>query len=123
MICADTSVWVAFLNAETHEHVEKFREALDDNIVVMAPPVLSELISFPKLDQEDIELLSRLPIIELKKGYWQRVGQSRKSIIRQGLKARLADALIAQCCIDTKTPLLAIDQDFKHYIDLGLKLI
>ena len=123
MICVDTSVWIAFLNDDENLQVIKFRQALSDGIVGMAPPVLSELISFPKIDQEDIELLSKLPLIGLKTGYWKRVGESRRELLKRGLKARLADALIAQCCIDAKAPLLTSDEDFRHYIELGLKLI
>lgn len=31
------------------------------------------------------------------------------------LKPKLADTLIAQCCIDADTPLIARDGDFRHF--------
>jgi len=123
MICADTSVWVAFLNDQDHLQVEKFKQALSDNVLGMIPAVLSELISFPKIERGDIDLISKLPMIELKIGYWQRVGNSRREILKNGLKARLADALIAQTCIDAKISLITIDDDFRHYTGLGLVLL
>ncbi len=123
MICADTSVWVAFLNGDDHEQVNKFAHALRSNILGMAPAVLSELISFPGIDLSDIKLMTELPFIDLKEGYWHRVGESRREILKQGLKARLADAHIAQSCMDSEIPLLAIDQDFRHFTQFGLVLV
>jgi hypothetical protein len=44
-------------------------------------------------------------------------------LLLKGLKARLADALIAQCCIDADVPLIARDSDFRHFKRwCGLKL-
>jgi predicted nucleic acid-binding protein len=47
----------------------------------------------------------------------------RRAVRRRGLKANLADALVAQCCIDADVPLIAHDPDFRHFAaHCGLKL-
>lgn len=64
--------------------------------------------------------LDRLTIIE---GYWQRAGELRARLRRDGLKAKLADCLIAQSCIDNDAPLITYDRDFRHFESAGLKVI
>jgi len=56
-------------------------------------------------------------------GFWERAGESRRLILLKGLKAKLADTLVAQCCIDADVPLIARDGDFRHFAQwCGLKL-
>ena len=40
---------------------------------------------------------------------------SRASVIKQKKKARVADALIAQSCLNQSTPLVTRDKDFRHF--------
>jgi hypothetical protein len=43
--------------------------------------------------------------------------------MRKGLRAKTADALIAQSCIDHDVALIARDRDFRHFVrHCGLKL-
>jgi predicted nucleic acid-binding protein len=88
----------------------------------MAPPVLAELRSKPW--PSDLEaLFSSLIQLPLEEGYWERAGRSRALILGKGLRARLADTLVAQCCIDADVPLIARDPDFRHFAThCGLKL-
>jgi len=45
-------------------------------------------------------------------------------IISAGFKARLADTLIAQACIENAVPLITRDKDFRHFQKYGgLKLL
>jgi predicted nucleic acid-binding protein len=53
-----------------------------------------------------------LPVTE---GYWERVGALRAEVIAGRRKARLADALIAQSCLDNRVPLVTRDADFRHF--------
>jgi predicted nucleic acid-binding protein len=56
-------------------------------------------------------------------GYWQRAGESRRALKTHKLKARIADALIAQSCIDHDVALITRDVDFRHFAKhCGLKL-
>lgn len=44
-------------------------------------------------------------------------------ILRARRKAKLADCLIAQSCIDNDAPLITYDRDFRHFERAGLKLL
>jgi hypothetical protein len=58
--------------------------------------------------------LLQLPLLEVQPGYWQRVGTLRAKVLARGFKSRVADALIAQCCIDHGVKLITRDRDFRH---------
>jgi hypothetical protein len=112
MIAADTSTWIAYLEGEGGEDAELLDRALRDRLVLMAPVVLTELLSDPKLSPEVSQTLSDLPVMEIKPGYWQRAGALRARVLAKRRKARLGDALIAQSCIDQGIALLTRDRDF-----------
>ena len=124
MIAADTSSLIAFLSGEAGKDTAHLQRALDDQLLVFPPVVLSEILSDPKLDPLLGRALKSVPLIELTEGFWERVGRSRARLLQRKLKARLADALISQCCIDAKIPLIARDTDFRHFAKhCGLKLL
>jgi hypothetical protein len=66
----------------------------------MAPVVLTELLSDPKLPSAIARTLFEVPAMEIAPGYWQRAGALRAEVLAKRRKARLGDALIAQSCID-----------------------
>ena len=124
MIAVDTSTWIAFLQGDGGEDAELLDRALQDRQVLMAPVVLTELVSDPKLSSEVSQTLSELPLIEVTHGYWQRAGELRAKVLAKRQKARLGDALIAQSCIDRGIPLLTRDRDFRAFADAaGLDLV
>jgi len=49
MIAADTNTWIAFLEGEAGSDTQLLDRALADQQVLMAPVVLTELLSDPKL--------------------------------------------------------------------------
>jgi len=98
--------------------------ALEDRQVVMAPVVLTELLSDPKLPSGVAKTLSEVPLIEVVSGYWQRAGVLRAKVLAKRRRARLGDALIAQSCIDQGIPLLTRDRDFRAFAQAaGLDLV
>jgi predicted nucleic acid-binding protein len=113
MIAADTSTWVAYLEGAPEKDTELLRRALRDKQSVMAPVVLSELLSDPKLPSQVAASLAGLPLIQTTDGYWQRAGLLRAKVLSRGRRARLGDALIAQSCIDEGVLLLTRDHDFR----------
>lgn len=117
MIAADTSTWIAFLQGEGGEDAVLLDQALADRQVLMVPVVLTELLSDPKLDSEAAQALSRVPLIGIKDGYWQKAGALRAKVLAKQRKARLGDALIAQSCIDRGVPLLTRDGDFRAFVE------
>jgi predicted nucleic acid-binding protein len=124
MIAADTSTWVAFLEGETATDTELLDQALRDRQVLMVPVVLTELLSDPKLPVEVARTLGDLPPIEIERDYWQRAGALRAKVLAKRRRARLADALIAQSCVDRGISLLTRDRDFRAFSEAaGLQLI
>lgn len=124
MIAADTSTWVAYLQGLTGDDTRMLDRALDDRQVLMPPAVLSELLSDPKLAPEAAAALVELPLIEIEDGYWQRAGELRARVLAKKRKARLGDALIAQCCLDREILLLTRDRDFRAFAETaGLDIV
>lgn len=124
MIAIDTSSVIAYLAGATGDDVVAVDHALADKQAVLPPAVLSELLSAPKLTPSVATSLKELPLLALKEGYWERVGSLRARLISKGLKARLADALIAQSCLDHHIPLITRDTDFRHFAQhAGLKIL
>lgn len=115
MIAADTGTWIAFFQGETGNDVELLDRSLENRQVVMAPPVLTELLSDPGITSEVSKMLSELPLIEIKAGFWNRAGALRATVLARRLKARLGDALIAQSCFDAGITLLTRDRDFRAF--------
>jgi predicted nucleic acid-binding protein len=124
MIAADTSTWVAYLEGGQGEDVQLLERALESRQVVMAPVVLTELLSDPKLPPSLAETLSEVPMIQMEPGFWKRTGILRAKVLSNPRKARLGDALIAQSCIDRDIPLLTRDRDFRAFAQAaGLDLV
>jgi predicted nucleic acid-binding protein len=124
VIAADTSSIVAFLQGEGGDDTDIIQSALDHQQLVLPPVVLSEILSDPALPRSVRTLLAGLPILDVEPGFWQRAGLLRASLLKQKKKARVADALIAQSCLDQSTPLVTRDKDFRHFANAaGLPLL
>lgn len=115
MIAADTSVLIDYFQGKNNPHTEKLDEVFTYHLLVLPPTVLVEILSDPFLPKKFIEKISELPILELTDNFWQRAGISRSKLISKKLKARLADTLISQSCIDHQIPLITRDSDFRHF--------
>lgn len=123
MIAIDSSSLIAFFADAPGEDVDMVDYAFEHQCAVLPPVVLSEMLSDHKLSPEVIKLLVKIPMLTVKTGFWERAGLSRAKIIKRGLRARLADTLIAQACIDEGVTLVARDADFRHFSKhCGLKL-
>ena len=124
MIAADTSSLIAFLEGESGDDVELIQSALDHQQLVLPPVVLTELLSDPALPRPVRSLLAGLPILAVEPGYWERAGVLRAAVLKRKRKARVADSLIAQNCLDQSTPLVTRDRDFRHFAGaVGLPLL
>jgi predicted nucleic acid-binding protein len=123
VIAIDTSAWIAFFGGALGEDVELVGKALADGQVCLAPVVLTELLSDPQLPRRVAALLEDLPLLEITEGYWERAGTMRSEILSRKLKAKLADTLIAQSCLDHDVALVTKDGDFRNFAAArGLKL-
>jgi predicted nucleic acid-binding protein len=122
LIAADTSSLVAYLGGEHGEDVVRIEAAMDTHELLIPPTVVTELYSKP--DRSEIApLLDQIPLVRLSEGYWERAGETRRLLLAKGLKAAIADTLVAQCCIDADVPLIARDRDYRQFERwCGLKL-
>ena len=54
--------------------------------MLMAPVVLTEVLSDPKLPSGVAQTLSELSLIEIESGYWQRAGELRAHALAKRLR-------------------------------------
>lgn len=124
MIAVDTSSMIAFLQGESGDDVDLVQSALDHQQLALPPAVLTELLSDPAISRQVRTLLAALPALDIEPGYWERAGLLRASVLKQKKKARVADALIAQSCLDQSALLVTRDRDFRHFAKAaGLPLL
>jgi predicted nucleic acid-binding protein len=94
-------------------------ESSEDIQVLMAPAVLTELLSDPSVAPEVAKTLSDVPLIEIAPGYWQRAGKLRARVLAKRQKGRLGDALTAQSCLDQRISLITRDRDFRTFAEIA----
>jgi hypothetical protein len=121
MIAVDSSSWIAFFSDREPEGDDTalVESALADQQACLPPVVLAELLSAPELPRALASLLARLPVLDTHPGYWARTGQLRAKLLARRHRARLADALVAQSCLDHGVRLVTRDDDFRHFARLG----
>jgi hypothetical protein len=123
MIALDSSSLIAYLGGEQGADVDAVELALEQRQGALPPVVLTEMLSERRLPAPVRELLLQLPLLEAGDGYWERAGLLRALVIHRGRRAPLADALIAQSCLDHNAPLVTRDADFSGFARLaGLRL-
>jgi len=124
MLCLDTSSLIAYLEGGSGRDVDLVDQALSDEVAVVSPITVTELLSDPHLRPEIRRLILELPTLSISDGYWERAGLLRAKILRKGSKARLADTLIAQICLDHQVSLVTRDRDFKIFKETaGLRVL
>ena len=124
MIAIDTSSLIAYLSGEAGADVEAVGLALAHRQAVLPPVVLMELLSDKELPRAVKDLLVGMPLLPLSDGFRERAGLLRSRVLARGRKARLADMLIAQSCLDHDSELVTRDADVRHFAGgIGLKLV
>lgn len=123
MIALDTSSIIAFMAGERGTDVDAVETALRLRQGVFPPVVVTELLSEPRVRPDLAALIQAIPQLLILQGYWERAGELRARLLRRGSKARLADTLIAQSCLDHKVALVTRDRDFRNFArHAGLRL-
>ncbi|MEA2161994.1 MAG: hypothetical protein QOK37_121 [Thermoanaerobaculia bacterium] len=122
MIAADTSSLRRYFDGKRGFDVNRVARAIEEDDLIVPPVVVAELLSDPELPTLFAEKISALRMLELRAGYWVRAGELRANTLREGHKAKLADVLIAQVCVDHEVPLITYDLDFRHFLPAGLTL-
>ena len=123
MIAIDTSSLRRYLSGENGRDVEIVRDAIAHGQALLPPVVICETLSDPSLPKDLVDDIASLPVLELLDGFWRRAGLLRARLLKNGHKAKLADVLIAQSCIDHQVALVTHDRDFRHLTKSGLKLL
>ena len=121
MIAVDTSSWIAFFSDREPpgDDTALVESALSDHQACLPPVVLTELLSDPKLPRAVASLLAQLPVLDPGPGFWERAGLLRAKLVSRKQRARLADSLIAQSCLDNDVRLVTRDDDFRHFVRAG----
>jgi predicted nucleic acid-binding protein len=123
MIAVDTSSLIAYLEGEQGQDIAAITSAIQSGALVLPPVVIAEVVSGNPGSRSVANLLDTLPMLPILPGYWERSGLMRARNLKQRLKTKIADALIAQSCIDHDVALITRDTDFRHYEKhCGLKL-
>jgi len=123
MIAADTSALSSYFKGERNRETDLLDEAFRAGALVVPPVVVTELLSDPLPRKEMLETVGEFIQLTIVDGYWNRAGGARRLLTQKRLKAKTADALIAQSCIDHDVALITRDIDFRHFAKhCGLKL-
>jgi predicted nucleic acid-binding protein len=123
LIAADSSSLIAFLIGEEGDDVQEIITAVTNGLLCLPPVVLTEILSDSKTHNLLEQRLAPCPLLDILPGYWQRAGAMRALLIKNALRAKIPDVLIAQSCIDHDVALVTRDQDFRHLAKhCGLRL-
>jgi hypothetical protein len=124
MIAVDSSSLIAYLSGAAGHDVDAIDRALGDQQVCLPPVVLTEILSDPKLPPQLASVLRQIPLLEATNGFWERAGRLRSRVIARKRRARLADTLIAQSCLDNDLALITRDLDFLAFAEIAnLKIL
>ena len=115
MIALDSSALIAYLEGRESRAANAAGIVLGERQACLPPVVVSEVLSDPELPANVAGLIKALPTLPVTDGYWERAGRLRSRLLAKGLKARLADTLIAQSCLDHGVSLVTQDRDFRHF--------
>ena len=122
MIAVDSNVLIDSFGGRLGPAVLLMRKAVQDDALILPPAVVTEVLSFPGADRIAVEV-RRYAQLEITPGFWERAAETRRNLLKRGLRARLADALIAQSCLDADIALIISDADFRHFAaHCGLRL-
>ena len=121
---ADTSIWVDYFRGKSGMDLDVFRARLSLGSVVMAPVVLSELLSSTQMTAAIESSLLQMEFATTSAHYWRDAGRLRRRLAKLGVSASLADCLIVQSCLEHGLPLLTRDDGIKKMgAKVGLVLV
>jgi predicted nucleic acid-binding protein len=124
VICSDTSTLVALFQGDAGRDVDLATQAIHDRAICVSPVTVSELLSDAHILPQFEQMTLRFPLLEITPGYWHRAGKLRARMLGRGYRAKMADTLIAQSCLDHRAPLITRDSDFAAFQEIaGLRLL
>jgi predicted nucleic acid-binding protein len=124
LIVADSSVLIPWAEGIVTAKTNLLDYHIQQETLRVAPVSITELLSTRDVRPVIRIVAEMLDVLEMRVGYWERAGLLRGKCLAAGRRARLADALIAQTCLDEDLPLLTNDGDFDVFRQIGgLKLV
>ena len=128
MIIVDSSVWIDYFNGEITIETEKLDGLLQEEHVVIADLILTEILQGFRNDRDfamALELLSALDTVNML-GWRQAVrsAENYRFLRKKGVTVRkTVDTIIATYCIENNHSLLYADRDFDPFVEfLGLRV-
>jgi len=115
LIAADTSILIPFFLGEKADDINTVHLALETGMLCLPPTVVTEILSGTANAPLMAAGIQDIMILPIKDKYWFRAGVNRQLLLHKGLKAKLADTLISQSCIDHNVRLVTRDSDFRHF--------
>lgn len=88
-----------------------------DGNLVLSPVVVAELFSSPNMTDTLKAGPSRRAYPRAASGILGASRTNRATLLRAGKKARLADSMIATCCLDHDIAIIARDSDYRHFTE------
>ena len=120
----DSSSLIGYLAGRDRSDTRLVHTALEHGDAVLPPVVVTEVLSQPGLPTSVVDLIRSVTQLHATDGYWERAGEARARLLAKGRRARLADALIAQACVDHDVPLVTNDADFRQFATvIALRLL
>jgi hypothetical protein len=127
VIIADTSVWIGHLRGDASGKVERFRELVDDGVVVLADLVAMEILQ--GLREEQAATVERLlggfaTVAVVSPQLVPIAARNYRHLRARGVKVHSTiDVLLATWCLEHDAALLHADRDFDLMAPhLGLKV-
>jgi predicted nucleic acid-binding protein len=118
VIVVDSTVWIDFLNGRNAPHVRRLDALLGADEIIVGDLMLCEVLQGLDSEREALEveaLLRRFDIVAMA-GEAIAIAAARnfRSLRRRGITIRKTiDLLIGTWCIETRSPLLHNDSDFR----------
>ena len=121
MILADSSAWIDFIKKPNVGVGATLRELLAADSVLMAGPVLAEVLR--GLDDDEVEFrntLDAVPFADTTKETWMRTGLLARTLETSGKRIPFVDILIAAMTLEGDHQLLTRDSHFDRIPNLRL---
>lgn len=124
-IMVDTSVWIEYFRGKLGHKEEMLERGLNQNLVFVTGPIVSELLQGVKSAKE-YEMLGQcidaIPYVNCEYGDWIKAGEMAFELRRKGITIPLSDIIIAAVAIRIGAKIYTRDQHFKKIADVKLYL-
>ena len=125
MVLADTSVWIEYFNRPKSRTAEKMTDLLKQDRIVLAGPIIAEIVRGVRTVKEKNLILSTLDILPyygLDMLDWVAAGLMLLTFRKEGKTHSIIDAILAQTCIRYGLVIYTLDKHFDDFKKFNLKI-